>query len=121
MAYPSNYSAWLGLGAKGLDSAFMYGDDVQVAVGDAIAEKIRDDLFVTSKVPCCPARFTKFCDWYASEYETLSPFGFGRGDARLLGVKQVDPMLLHWPCETMEQTVAAYRSLEDFQLRGYAK
>ena len=29
-SHPSNYSAWLKLGGTGLDSALMYGDDVQV-------------------------------------------------------------------------------------------
>jgi len=122
-SHPSNYSAWLELGGSGVDSAYMYGDDVQVAVGDAIEQGKREDLFVTSKVPCCPAGFTElsWCKWYTSQFSTLSSFGYGRVDLRLLGVKQVDLMLLHWPCETVEQTLAAYRSLEDFQLQGYAK
>ena len=69
-SHPSNYSAWLELGGVGLDSALMYGDDVQVQVGSAAkASGIeRKKLFITSKVPCCPAPFTKWCTWMASEY-----------------------------------------------------
>ena len=39
---------------------------------------------------------------------------------RLLGLDKVDLMLLHWPCQTMAQTIATYRALEDFQLAGKA-
>lgn len=122
-SHPSNYTAWLELGGTGLDSALMYGDDVQVAVGDAIEHsKIsRDQLFVTSKVPCCPAPFSKWCSWYDAEYNDLSAFTRAKIDARLMGIEVVDLMLLHWPCATMEQTIATYRSLEEFALAGKAR
>lgn len=122
-SHPSNYTAWLEFGGRGLDSALMYGDDVQVAVGDAIqASKVpRRKLFVTSKVPCCPAEFTKWCSWYHAEYTDLSAFTRAKIDARLLGIEVVDLMLLHWPCATMEQTIATYRSLEEFALAGKAR
>eukprot|EP00929_Paragymnodinium_shiwhaense_P054588 TRINITY_DN27367_c0_g1_i1.p1 TRINITY_DN27367_c0_g1~~TRINITY_DN27367_c0_g1_i1.p1 ORF type:complete len:317 (-),score=50.94 TRINITY_DN27367_c0_g1_i1:63-1013(-) len=125
-SHPSNYSAWLELGGTGLDTALMYGDDVQVAVGDAIqASKIpRSKLFVTSKVPCCPSSpsgVSNWCSWYDAEYSEVSAFTRAKIDARLLGVEVVDLVLLHWPCATMEQTIATYRSLEDFALAGKAR
>lgn len=122
-SHPSNYTTWLELGGRGLDSALMYGDDVQVAVADAIqASRIpRGKLFVTSKVPCCPAPFTKWCQWYDAEFDELSAFTRAKIDARLLGVEVVDLVLLHWPCATMEQTIATYRSLEEFALAGKAR
>ena len=121
--HPSNYSAWLDLGGVGLDTALMYGDDVQLHVGDAIAAHGRPDtLFVTTKVPCCPEGTlnTSWCAWYDSEYADLDAGTRGDIDLRLLGLDKVDLMLLHWPCNTMEQTIATYRALEDFQLAGKA-
>ena len=55
-SHPSNFSAWLQLGGVGLDTALMYGDDVQLDVGDAIKASAtpREKLFITTKVPCCP-------------------------------------------------------------------
>lgn len=121
--HPSNYSAWLEIGGVGLDTALMYGDDIQLHVGDAIDDsKIsRDKLFVTSKVPCCPAPFTKWCKWYSSEYTDLDAGTRANIDLRLLGLKRVDLMLLHWPCETMAETVASYHALEEFALAGKAR
>ena len=47
-------TAWLEVGGRGLDTAMMYGDDVQLHMGDAIEASglPREQLFVTSKVPC---------------------------------------------------------------------
>lgn len=122
-SHPSNYSAWLQMGGTGLDSALMYGDDIQVAVGNAVRDSgiKRDNLFITSKVPCCPSNFSAWCSWYDSEYRDLSAYTRAEIDARLLGVEQVDLILLHWPCATMEQTIATYRSLEEFALAGKAR
>ena len=123
-SHPSNYSEWLKLGGTGLDSALMYGDDVQLEVGKAVrASGIdRSRLFITSKVPCCPAAgLSSWCKWYTSEYNDISAFTRGEIDARLLGVEVVDLMLLHWPCDTMEDTIRTYRALEDFQLAGKAR
>eukprot|EP00927_Polykrikos_kofoidii_P009089 TRINITY_DN1376_c0_g1_i3.p1 TRINITY_DN1376_c0_g1~~TRINITY_DN1376_c0_g1_i3.p1 ORF type:complete len:311 (+),score=56.02 TRINITY_DN1376_c0_g1_i3:83-1015(+) len=123
-SHPSNYSAWLELGGVGLDTAMMYGDDVQLEVGNAVkASGIpRDELFITSKVPCCPAgNSNTWCKWYDSEFDDLSAYTRAEIDARLLGVEQVDLILLHWPCATMEQTISTYRSLEDFALAGKAR
>jgi len=128
-SHQSNYSAWLEVGGRGLDSALMYGDDVQLSVGNAIESSglARDELFVTTKVPCCPALNdntgigSSWCKWYASEYALLDVGTDAAIDLRLLGLENVDLMLLHWPCDTMDETVAAYRRLEDFALAGKAR
>jgi len=99
---PSNYSLWLELGGRGLDTALTYGDDVQRDVGKAIrASGIpRDQLFVTTKVPC-PAQ---------------SPGGVLydiEHDLKMLGLDYVDLMLLHWPCQSgMKDTISVYKGLE---------
>ena len=49
-SHPSNYSAWLHLGGTGLDSALMYGDDVQVEV-----EPLAFPRFAVSESPAPPA------------------------------------------------------------------
>ena len=121
-SHPSNYSSWLGLGGEGLDSALMYGDDVQVRVGNAMRSfGPRDKYFVTSKVPYCPAPLTKWCSWYSGEYKDIDAFTRGEIDNRLLGVDYVDLMLLHWPCERFEDTLKAYRALEAFAQAGKAR
>ena len=65
---PSNYSLWLEIGGHGLDTARMYGDDVQEQVGAAVAASTldRSEIFVTTKIPCCPSHFgSKYCDAHA--------------------------------------------------------
>lgn len=42
-------------------------------------------------------------------------------DFRTLGLPQVDLMLLHWPCETLEETVATYRAMQPLVDAGRAR
>ena len=69
-------------------------------------------------MPCCPAG--GLSSWCEGKRE-LDAFTRGEIDLRLLGLKQVDLMLLHWPCATPEETLRTYRALEDFQLAGKAR
>ena len=62
-----------------------------------------------------------YCNWYVEEYSDLDAYTRAAIDTRLLGLEQVDLMLLHWPCSTMEDTVRSWRALEAFQLAGKAK
>ena len=64
---------------------------------------------------------TSWCKWYDSEYADLDAGVRGDIDLRLLGLPQVDLMLLHWPCSTMAGTIKTYRALEQFKLAGKAK
>ena len=62
---PSNYSAFLALGGRGLDTALTYGAPTQESVGEAIAASglPREQIFVTTKIPCCPqALVGKMCN-----------------------------------------------------------
>lgn len=124
-SHPSNFSLWLELGGRGLDTAMMYGDDIQVKMGSAIkASGIpREELFVTTKVPCCPTGNIglTWCSWYDSEYKDLDAFTRAEVDLRLLGLDKVDLLLLHWPCDTMEDTVNTYHKMEEFALAGKAR
>ena len=54
-AFP-NSSSWLHAGGRGVDCALDYGDARQHEIGAAIGSSgvPRSELFVTTKVPCCP-------------------------------------------------------------------
>eukprot|EP00746_Dinoflagellata_sp_MGD_P020734 gnl/MRDRNA2_/MRDRNA2_148340_c0_seq1.p1 gnl/MRDRNA2_/MRDRNA2_148340_c0~~gnl/MRDRNA2_/MRDRNA2_148340_c0_seq1.p1 ORF type:complete len:313 (+),score=50.41 gnl/MRDRNA2_/MRDRNA2_148340_c0_seq1:116-1054(+) len=123
---PSNYSLWLNLGGRGLDTAWSYGNDVQKAVGDAVSasEIPRDDLFITTKVPCCPDG-QSFRGYACSTWAGVSPDEVVKKaahiDLELLGVSYADLILLHDSCDTMEETVAAYRALEELKTNGQAR
>ena len=49
-------SLWLELGGRGLDTAFSYGSKDQIGVGVAVRRAApaipRDQIFVTTKIPC---------------------------------------------------------------------
>eukprot|EP00746_Dinoflagellata_sp_MGD_P007697 gnl/MRDRNA2_/MRDRNA2_115292_c0_seq1.p1 gnl/MRDRNA2_/MRDRNA2_115292_c0~~gnl/MRDRNA2_/MRDRNA2_115292_c0_seq1.p1 ORF type:complete len:317 (+),score=63.75 gnl/MRDRNA2_/MRDRNA2_115292_c0_seq1:79-1029(+) len=122
---PSNYSLWLDLGGRGLDTAWAYGDDVQKAVGDAVtASGIRTNLFITTKVPCCPDLHT-LSGYACSSWAGMKPDEVVKKAAatslELLGVSYVDLLLLHEPCDTMKETVAAYLALEEMKASGKAR
>merc|ERR1711871_258209 len=42
-------------------------------------------------------------------------------DMKTLGLDYVDLMLLHWPCDTFEETLATYRQMEDMVAEGTAR
>ena len=133
-SFPSNYSLWLDLGGRGLDTALIYDHsdhDVQWHVGEAVRTSAlqRDQIFVTTKVPCCPAKgvFVQGFDadgWcqkngYYSGSQTIADSV--EHDLSQLQMPFVDLLLLHWPCGTVKQTVAAYRQLEPFVHSGKAR
>lgn len=119
---PSNYSLWLDLGGRGLDTAWDYGNDVQKAVGDAVtASGIRNDLFITTKVPCCPSwQETKCSPWAGTNLDEIVRKAADI-NLELLGVSYVDLLLLHEPCDTMKDTVTAYLALEKVKASGKAR
>jgi len=115
---PSNVTLWLEVGGTGIDTALTYGEEVQNSVRDAVSNSSlpRHQIFVTTKIPCCPPVVPlPFCDVAhdpATDIQT---------DLTQLGVDYVDLMLLHWPCATMEETVAAYKEMEMMVARGTAR
>ena len=136
-SFPSNYTLWLQLGGRGLDTALIYdhGDhDVQWAVGDAVRRSVlpRSELFITTKVPCCPGKgvFVQGfdADGWCAAHGYYNGSGVGRSiadsvahDLEQLQLPFVDLLLLHWPCGTIAQTVEAYRQLEPFVSAGKAR
>ncbi len=114
---PSNYSLFLEIGGVGLDTALTYGDDVQSVVGRAVRESglKRKDIFVTTKIPCCPLKGATHCN------STHDPTSDIAKDLQVLGLDYVDLMLVHWPCNTPEETAAHYISLGPMLKAGTAR
>jgi diketogulonate reductase-like aldo/keto reductase len=119
---PSNQTLWLDMGGRGFDTASWDSPDVQKALGDAIvASSIpREDLFITTKVPCCPNPL-----WGCGPsfpWDRMNPADVVHTSANvsmeLLGLHYVDLILLGTPCDTFENTVAAYRALEELRASG---
>jgi len=119
---PSNRTLWLDIGGRGFDSCSYIDFDEQKAVGDAVAASSipRDDLFITTKVPCCPNPL-----WGCEPtfpWARMNPVEAVQKAANvsmdLLGMDYVDLLLLGTPCDTMENTVAAYRALEELKANG---
>ena len=116
-----DHAAAIRLGVRGLDTANVYGDQQQREVGRAVRESgiPREEFFVTSKIPCCPGlQFTKGapnCD------HPRDPAADAAHDFDVLGLEYVDLMLLHWPCDTLKDTLAAYRALESLVAHGQAR
>lgn len=116
----SNHSLWLELGGRGIDTAYIYGADVQHEVGKAIANSRlpREQIFLSTKIPCCrnPAFdiFGKlhFCEPFVTPEEAIE------ANFAQLGVDYLDLLLLHWPCSEFEGTVAAYRAMEKLMTSG---
>ena len=106
----SNYSEWLRRGGRGIDTALTYTDPINYQIRDAIKshpEIPREDIWVTSKVPCCPG--TRFCR--QPEYNGTVAEGM-RKNNRLLGIATTDITLLHHPCDSDEDTILAWVEME---------
>ena len=116
----SNYSAFLQLGGRGIDTALTYTDAINHEIGAAIRkhpEIPRKDLFVTTKVPCCPG-LTPYC--LLPEYNGNISQDMAKNNA-LLGVTYTDITLLHHPCLTDELTILKYLELEQAMAAGHTK
>jgi len=115
----SNYSAYLALGGRGLDTALTYTDGINRQMGAAIRthpEIPRQDLFITTKVPCCPG--TPYC--LLPEYKGNISADMAKNN-QLLGVDYTDITLLHHPCLTDELTILKYLELEQAMVQGHTK
>ena len=118
----SNHTLWLEVGGRGLDTALVYGDQAQAEVGNAIRASTleRSEIFVTTKVPCCPATtWETFCNASGScaklGNDTEAQI---KHDLKTLGLSYVDLMLLHWPCDTFEESLSTYKAMEKMMVRG---
>ena len=120
-----NHEVWLKNGGRGVDTALVYGDKAQKETGEAVRNSglSRSEIFVTTKVPCCPAKkWLKFAGGVGGcallGKNTTSHI---QHDLTTLGLDYVDLMLLHWPCDTFEETLAAYAAMENMVAVGKAK
>ena len=118
-----SHAAAIKLGIRGLDTALTYGDPQQMEVGRAIAESgvAREDFFLTTKVPCCPGKafVGKWSEAQCHKHPNVT--ANVEKDLVLLGTPYVDLMLVHWPCDDMEDTVKTYLALEPFVTSGQVK
>ena len=97
---------WLGVNGVGIDTAFVYGNQRQVAQGIAAAGKDPSDTFITTKVPC-------------------GSVGSARADIasnlQQLGVSRVDLLLIHFPCKEPTGNAATWMALEEAFEAGQAR
>ena len=91
---------------------------MQEAVAAAIKSSgvARKELFITTKVPCCPQGEVSHC---ANHTTTVAQDVMA--DLEQLGLPYVDLMLLHWTCDTFAQTVDAYKALQPIVAAGKAR
>lgn len=129
-----DHAEWFRLGGRGADTAYDYGDDNQNEVGRAVRSSTvpRSELFVTTKIPCCPA--PDWCSksggwWEWPDVAGEDGHALGHGSARdvrkiaehnfeKLGLDYVDLMILHFPCATPELSLQRYRVLEALHSEG---
>ena len=126
MGVVRNHSVWLSLGGRGLDTALTYGQQDQQDVGRAVRESglDRSEVFVTTKVPCCPSAI--FCTKYdpgvlpqcRAEHNVTKDV---EDTLSALGLAYADLLLLHWPCDSLDESVRAYKALEPLVAAGKAR
>jgi len=124
-----NHSMAIALGARGLDTANVYDlqspqqHEVGQAVRAAVAAGIpRSELFVTSKIECCPGgafmgkiKGKLLCAVRGNAAKNIA-YDFAK-----LGLDYVDLMLLHWPCDDLADSVRTYKALEGLVQDGRAR
>jgi 2,5-diketo-D-gluconate reductase A len=122
---PSNYSLWFELGGRGIDTAWSYGDDVQSSVGHAVSTSSipPSQIFITTKVPCCSDHtfFTNCLPRWDGKAPADVVMEAAEADLELLNVSSVDLVLLHSPCDSWTDTLAAYKALEKLKVGGKAR
>lgn len=127
--HASNWSDFLASGGRGIDTALTYGDDVQRKVAAAIKASgvPRGQIFLATKVPCCPNALDvkptsspRGAHCSTSEFNGTITEDISR-NLDILGPVPPDLTLLHWPCDTVEQTLVAWRGLEAALAAGHTR
>jgi len=116
-------SLWLERGGTGMDTAFFYGDEAQKAVGEAVKmnRHPRSELFVTTKVMCCPTLRCHNTVCSTGSEISDNPRAQLEHSLNVLDLPQVDLLLLHFPCSSFQDTVTAWRVLEAAQRDGLTR
>lgn len=99
-----------------------YGDTTQEKVAAAIKTMRvpRGDVFLTTKVPCCPGKMHGRPMKKCSQPEFSGSITKDvEEDTAILG--QIDLVLLHWPCDTVAETLAAWSELEAAVAAGHTR
>lgn len=125
-----DHAQWFSAGGRGVDTAYDYGDASQKEVGAAVrgSSVPRQELFVTTKIPCCPAPY--WCDedrgwWQWPDVKNQSGHALAMsGNAKamalhnfeMLGLDYVDLMILHFPCCARTPPVATRAARSDREL-----
>jgi len=81
----------------------------------------RSELFVTTKIECCPCK-----QFNADSSATIChgrelPAANIRHDYDVIGLDYVDLMMLHWPCDDLESSVQTYKAMEPLVRSGRAR
>ena len=85
-----DHATAIAAGVRGLDTALTYGDKQQREVGKAMRESgvARSELFVTTKIPCCPTHFAPLCHVLPGQSTNATENVLH--DLRMLGLDYVD-------------------------------
>lgn len=121
-----NHTLAIDLGVRGIDTANIYGDAQQKEVGAAVRAAVaagvpRSDIFVTTKIECCPANAFVGA---AAPLICISKKNATKDiehDFAILGLDYVDLMLLHWPCDDPNDSVQYYKAMEPLIASGRAR
>jgi len=138
----SDLSTLISMGARGIDTGLMYDilpmstdgapfGHFQESVGHAwTASGVpREEFFITNSVPCCPR--ATFPDGESPTYDVGPLTNCPTRASNITGnvlynlaklkTDYVDLLMLMWPCDTAENTVAQYKMLEPFVAAGKAR
>ena len=111
----TDHGLWLASGGRGIDTAFLYGDELQrhVASGIAASGVEREEVFVTTKVNCCPTdRCSRFCA-HPPRPTSAPPMSVHNGSEMLkhslamTGQRYVDPPLRAAAQDRLRRLLAA--------------
>lgn len=110
-----NTKQWLSLGARGIDTAYMYEDQSGISAGIDASGVSRDEIFVLTKIPGT--------NGYSATANYIA------GDLKQLGMKQLDLVLIHWCGDskhlpgtcTSNSIVNTWKALEDAVTNGTVK
>lgn len=95
-------STWLTLGGRGVDTAYDYGNQADVASAIKASGIDRKNLFITTKIPGCS-----------------SAESYIEKDLKELGTDYIDLLLIHYP--RGNDCAGAWSTLEDYHAKGVLK
>ena len=107
--HPSNYSIWLADGNVGIDGAWMYDTNANIAGAIKASGVARDDLFITSKIPCSQKTGKR----YPNPMTKAAAAKYIADDLAQMGLEYIDLMLVHWPCITAAENAVVWEVLEE--------